>query len=81
MYRHPWRNLSNRERSAILVLGSIQLSLAATAWADLAARPAEEITGSKRTWALIIAINWIGPICYFRWGHQRSGPLTLGRRG
>jgi hypothetical protein len=29
------------------------------------------VNGSKRLWALIIAINFFGPIAYFRWGRRR----------
>jgi hypothetical protein len=57
----------------VLVLASIQLSLAATAWADLATRPAGSVNGGKPRWALIIAINFVGPIAYFRWGRRRPG--------
>jgi hypothetical protein len=66
-----WSDLSPRQQTAVLVLGSIQLSLAATAWVDLARRPAAEVNGRKAIWALVIAINWIGPLSYFRWGHRR----------
>jgi hypothetical protein len=71
MTRRRWRDLAPRQQTAVLVLGSIQLSLAATAWTDLARRPAEEVNGSKARWALIIAINFLGPAAYFRWGRRR----------
>ena len=69
--RMRWSDLSPRQRTAVLVLGSIQLSLAATAWVDLGRRPAAEVNGRKAIWALVIAVNWIGPLSYFRWGHRR----------
>ena len=71
MTRRTWSDLTDRQKTAVLVLGSIQLSLAATAWADLAVRPAGSVNGSKLRWALIIAINFFGPIAYFRWGRRR----------
>jgi hypothetical protein len=52
------------------VAASVQLSLAAAAWADLATRPAEEVNGGKGRWALLIAVNWIGPFAWFRWGRR-----------
>jgi hypothetical protein len=70
MSRPRWQDLSDRQRFVILTLGSIQLSLAATAWADLATRAPAKVNGSKRVWALIIAINWVGPVSYFRWGRR-----------
>jgi hypothetical protein len=66
-----WADLTPRQQTGILVLGSIQLSLAATAWVDLARRPAAEVNGRKAVWAMIIAINWIGPLSWFRWGRRR----------
>ena len=65
-----WGDRTPRQQTAILVLGSIQLSLAATAWTDLARRPAQRVNGRKGVWAAIIAVNWIGPLSYFRWGRR-----------
>ena len=72
MTRRSWSDLTPRQQTAVLVLGSVQLSLAATAWADLARRPADEVNGSKLRWALIIAINFLGPVAYFRWGRRHA---------
>lgn len=72
MARRRWRDLSSREQTAVLTLASIQLSLAATAWADLATRPAARVRGSKVRWAFVIAINFVGPLAYFRWGRRGS---------
>ena len=68
MGKRHWRDLSSKEQTAVLVLGSVQLSLAATAWADLATRPPELVNGKKSTWAVLIGINFVGPLAYFRWG-------------
>ena len=69
--KKQWSNLSTRQRAAVLVAGSVQMSLAATAWVDLARRDPAEVNGSKAKWAAIIAINWIGPIAYFIRGRKR----------
>jgi hypothetical protein len=66
-----WNDLTDTQKTVLLTLISVQLSLAATAWADLASRPAAKVQGSKGKWAAIIAINFIGPVLYF----------TRGRRG
>jgi drug/metabolite transporter (DMT)-like permease len=63
-----WGELSERQQSAILVAASLQLSLAATAWADLATRPPELVNGRKSMWAAVIGVNFVGPIAYFAWG-------------
>jgi hypothetical protein len=65
-----WTDLSPRQRALTLVAASVQLSLAATAWAQLAATPAVEVNGSKARWAAVIAINVVGPLAWFRWGRE-----------
>jgi hypothetical protein len=80
MRAHRWQDLTPRQRTLVLVLGSIQLSLAAAAWADLATRSSREVNGSKVRWAAIIAINWIGPLAWFRWGRRPgASPIRLRR--
>ncbi|MFF0990845.1 hypothetical protein [Kocuria nitroreducens] len=66
-----WQDLTPGQRSALLTLASVQVALAATAWADLALRPAEEVDGSKGKWAAIIAVNFVGPVLYVRRGIRR----------
>jgi hypothetical protein len=68
-----WRELSARQQTTILVAASVQLSLAATAWADLATRPKELVNGRKAVWALIIGVNFLGPIAYFARGRLPRG--------
>ena len=72
----PWRDLTTGQRALVVVVGSAQMTLAVLAWADLATRSAAQVNGSKLKWAAIIAINWIGPLSWFRWG--RRGPRTPG---
>lgn len=72
MARKRWSDLSDREKTAILVMASVQISLAATAWIDLARRPAELVRGPKPAWALGIAVNFVGPISYFAFGRLRA---------
>ncbi len=69
--RKHWSDLSDREKTAILVAASVQLSLAATAWWDLAHRPADRVRGPKGAWAAAIAVNFVGPIAYFAAGIKR----------
>lgn len=72
MAKRKWAEMSPVQRAVIIALGSVQLSLAATAWADLAKRRREEVNGSKGKWAAIIAVNFVGPLSYFRWGRRKS---------
>src|SRR4051794_1662763 len=66
MAAKKWSQLSSGQQAAIIVVGSVQLALAATAWADLARRPAAEVEGGKARWAAIIAINVVGPLALLR---------------
>ncbi len=77
MARRRWSELTTRHQTAVLLLGSVQLSLAATAWGDPGKRPPEQVNGSKARWALIIAINVVGPIAYFRWAAGRAGDAAM----
>ncbi|MDH6283056.1 PLD nuclease N-terminal domain-containing protein [Prescottella agglutinans] len=72
MAKSKWTDLSPAKRASILALAAVELSLAVSAWADLATRRREEVNGSKGKWAAIIAVNIIGPLSYFRWGRKKS---------
>ncbi|WP_020658875.1 PLD nuclease N-terminal domain-containing protein [Amycolatopsis benzoatilytica] len=65
-------DLPPARRRAVVVAATVQLLLAGAAWWDLARRPEDSVNGPKRAWAAVIAINFIGPLAYFRWG--RTGP-------
>lgn len=69
--RRRWADLTPRQRLLTLLAGSVQLSLAAWSWADLARRPAAQVNGSKPLWAAAIAVNFVGPLAYLRWGRRR----------
>lgn len=72
MARKRWSDLSDQEKTAVLVVASVQISLAVTAWVDLARRPAELVRGPKPAWAVAIAVNFVGPITYFAFGRRRE---------
>ena len=66
--RRRWAELSSTQRGVVVAVATVQLSLAAAAWADLATRPADQVRGRKAMWAALIAVNFVGPLAYFRWG-------------
>ncbi|MDA8396243.1 MAG: PLD nuclease N-terminal domain-containing protein [Actinomycetota bacterium] len=72
MPKRKWRDMSKRQQTLILVAASLQLSLAATAFTDLARRPADQVKGKKRLWVPVIMLNTIGPIAYFVFGVKRN---------
>ncbi|MHA7287057.1 hypothetical protein ACX80I_12305 [Arthrobacter sp. MDT3-44] len=69
--RKRWSDLTGRQKAGVLVLASVQLSLVASAWADLATRPRDQVNGNKGTWAAVIPVNFFGPILYFWKGIRR----------
>ncbi len=73
MSKRRWRDLTPAQKAVVGTLASVQLSLAAAAWTDLAKRPAAQVNGPKALWAALIGVNFIGPLLYFRKG-RRTAP-------
>ena len=73
MRAQRWGELSDRQQMALLVMASVQLSLSATAWADLLTRPAALVNGRKGVWAAVIGVSFLGPIAYFARGRRPRG--------
>jgi hypothetical protein len=71
MQRKTWSDLDDRQKMAVLVAGSVQISLLLTALLDIYRRPAQEIRGSKRMWAAVSLVNFVGPISYFAFGRRK----------
>lgn len=68
MAERTFTDLPPAGQTAVVVLGAVQIGLAAAAWTDLARRPAAEVVGDKRRWAVRIGLNFLGPIWYLRRG-------------
>jgi hypothetical protein len=71
-----WQDLSERSRRLIVVAGVVEGILKIAALVDLRRRRADEIHGSKKSWALaIVVINSAGavPVAYFLRGRRRQG--------
>lgn len=66
-----WDDLAPSRKVLVMLLVSLQVSLAVSAWTDLAQRPADQVNGPKRRWAAIIAVNFVGPLLYF-WRGRRD---------
>ena len=73
MARKRWSDLDPRTREAVKFVGAVEAGLKIAALIDLAQRPAEDVRGSKRRWAIAIAfVNSAGavPIAYFLRGRR-----------
>jgi hypothetical protein len=70
MAKKSWSELSNGQKTAVLTLASIEISLTATALVDLIRRPADQVHGRKAVWAVGLLVQPVGPIAYL-WAHRR----------
>ncbi|HEX2728712.1 MAG TPA: PLD nuclease N-terminal domain-containing protein [Rubrobacteraceae bacterium] len=71
MAKHKWSELSDRQKTGVLVAISVQISLLLTALTDIYRRPREEIRGKKWAWVAVSFVNFAGPISYFLFGRRR----------
>jgi hypothetical protein len=71
MDKKKWDDLSDGQKTAILVAASVELALTATALVDLARRPRELVRGPKALWAIGCFVQPIGPIAYLTIGARR----------
>ena len=69
--KRQWNDLTSAQKRAIMLAGTLQLTLLAVALVDIRRRPAEAINGSKRLWTAALFVNFIGPIAYFLFGRKR----------
>ena len=72
-HRTPWRELTPRQRQAMMVRGSLQLAVLSAAIYDLRRRPTSQIRGPKLLWAAICLGNYlgVGPLAYFLLGRRQ----------
>jgi hypothetical protein len=70
----PWQERTTKQRLRIILQAGIQLGLLVVALYDLRKRPANQVRGPKRIWALVCGVNYLGlgPIAYFLIGRRRT---------
>ena len=76
MAKKRWSELPASTRRIIVVVGALDSALKIAALADLTKRPASEVKGSKRTWAVALCVvNSAGvlPLVYFFHGRRAHG--------
>jgi hypothetical protein len=66
-----WADLSPKQRRLIVAAGVAQYSLLAAALIDLKRRPAEQVKGDKRLWAVASCASFLGSIGYLVFGRKR----------
>lgn len=76
--RHrTWHPLASWRKAVLALVAAAQLGLAGAAWTDLARRPASQVRGPKWRLALIVAVNFTGPLAYFRRGRRRQNRAAV----
>jgi len=75
-----WSDMSTTQHTAVVAAGVVQVSMAAAAWIDLARRPTQQVRGPKALWAVVIAVNFVGPAVYFAVG-RTPGPAPSSEGG
>ena len=71
MQKKSWSELTAAQKAGIIAGIVVQVALLVAALADIRRRPAEQINGSKRMWAALSFVNYVGPIAYFVFGRKR----------
>ncbi len=71
-----WSDLTPHQRQAIVSAGVVQNALLIAAWVDLYRRPADQVKGSRRLWAVGALVSWIGPISYYVFGRRSAAAQT-----
>ena len=66
-----WSDLTGPQRGATIAAGAVQVSLLVAALADLRRRPSAQVNGSKKLWAAVSFVNFVGPLAYFAFGRRR----------
>ncbi len=65
-----WSELSNGERSLMVIGSAVQLGLQGVALVDLYRRDPSEIRGKKSWWVALSFVNFLGPIAYLVGGRR-----------
>lgn len=74
LQRKKWTDLTPFQKSMVVLLGFVQVTLLIAALVDIRDRSPEEINGDKRLWTLLAFVNYIGPISYFLFGRKPAQP-------
>ena len=67
-----WSRLSERNRRLIVAAAAVETALKIAMLIDLRRRPAAQVKGSKRLWAVSTIVNSAGiiPLSYFVFGRR-----------
>jgi hypothetical protein len=66
-----WSDLTDRQRTGVVTLGLIEVTLTVAAAVDLVRRPSGSVRGPKAVWWPAIFVQPIGPVAYLLVGRRR----------
>ena len=66
--KKKWKDLSDMQKAAIILVGIVQFALLAAALVDIQKRAPEEINGNKNAWRLWHSLISLDPSLTFCWG-------------
>jgi hypothetical protein len=61
---------SPRQRAVVLALAAVEFGMKVAAARDIDRRSSQELRASKLFWRLVLLVNTLGPLGYFRWGRR-----------
>jgi hypothetical protein len=68
MNKQKWNEMSQARKTAVVVMGVVEVALTTVALVDLVRRPADQVRGPKIAWVLACLVQPIGPITYLSAG-------------
>ena len=71
MQQRQWKDLPPARQRRLIITALVQLTLTSIALWDLAHRPASQIKGNKRVWAVFAFVQPVGPLAYLLFGRKR----------
>jgi hypothetical protein len=78
--KKQWSDLSDRQRTVLVIGGAVEVVLTTAALVDLARRPRDEVNGSKALWAIACFVQPVGPIAYWASRLNARGPAPRAPR-
>lgn len=79
MPKKRWSELSQAQRTTIVVAAAAEIVLTTIALADIARRPGAQVRGPKVLWVLGFVVQPFGPLAYLAAGRRRTPPgLAVG---
>jgi len=71
MAKKQWADMTTTQKTGTALLVGAQVIMLAAALLNISRRPEDHLNGSRRLWAVLSLVNFIGPIAYFLLGRKK----------